>query len=861
MGVIKSNQIANITGGTGIPYNHTFAADGTRRFSGFEITFDRPIDVSTFNPSDVEIHYHHPNLPAGIANDVVISSADYTITPLDTAATFGLISPVRNAGRLASRFLVMLIAGKERSQVGTYSFAVRPDIRDRIRTTAAGNAGNFVDQDQDGITREFDTLAVVGPPAVPARQQDTFAIPTPKDPTKQGPFDLPFDSKTLPIILPGPYVTATQVPNVTISRDNLVLNQTNNALDFVFNRDIDPTSFTVDNIKRLMGPVGVISNYRSASSASITAGSSGSPSTRISTISVPDSLVVKNLGVQVNVTHAAIQNLAITLIAPDGTRVPLVARGTLSGANLQGTRFDDHVTTPIIAGTAPYATVYRPTAGSLRTFDGKNYAGDRMNQDQDGLNGEDQIPFVPGLVPPLPTEDIYRARFLFQPGTNAAPQLTGSAYAFPPNPLEHPDGFLENDFTNLGTAIPYFLGNTPTITDADDPRYTFSGQAPRGIAITSVDNTNGTWQYSRDGGITWADVGSPTASAALLLESAPQNRLRFVPNPEFHALATFTFRAWDLTAGLSPLGADGGIADTTTNGGTTAFSTTDATATVEFFFVNKKPTFVKGPNQTVLEDSGPHTIVGWATRISPDVVFPPTPDEAGQTLTVFVSNNNSSLFLVPPAIDVSTGTLTYTLVPNVSGVANVSVYLKDDGGTLHTGNDTSDPQTFVITVLPVNDAPTFTSVNNYTVNEDSGPISVPGFATISAGPLEASQIVTVSVTNGNNPLFSVQPNIAANGTLTFTPAPNANGTVGVTVHLRDDGSTANGGVDSSGPFTFTITINAVNDVPIFTPGPDQNVLEDSGPHSIANWATGISAGAANESGQTLTFNVLTNSNP
>ena len=40
----------------------------------------------------------------------------------------------------------------------------------------------------------------------------------------------------------------------------------------------------------------------------------------------------------------------------------------------------------------------------------------------------------------------------------------------------------------------------------------------------------------------------------------------------------------------------------------------------------------------------------------------------------------------------------------------------------------------------------------------------------------------------------------------------------ITVTLADNGGTANGGVDTSAPQTFTITVTAVNDAPSFTPG-------------------------------------------
>ena len=57
-----------------------------------------------------------------------------------------------------------------------------------------------------------------------------------------------------------------------------------------------------------------------------------------------------------------------------------------------------------------------------------------------------------------------------------------------------------------------------------------------------------------------------------------------------------------------------------------------------------------------------------------------------------------------------------------------------------------------------------------------------------------------------------------------------------------------------------IGITSVNDVPSFTKGADQTVNEDAGGQSVTGWATAVSAGAANESGQTLAFQVTNNSN-
>ena len=54
--------------------------------------------------------------------------------------------------------------------------------------------------------------------------------------------------------------------------------------------------------------------------------------------------------------------------------------------------------------------------------------------------------------------------------------------------------------------------------------------------------------------------------------------------------------------------------------------------------------------------------------------------------------------------------------------------------------------------------------------------------------------------------------MAADGTLTFTLAADANGSATIQVRARDDGGTFNGGVDVSEPRTFAITATPVPDV-------------------------------------------------
>jgi len=108
---------------------------------------------------------------------------------------------------------------------------------------------------------------------------------------------------------------------------------------------------------------------------------------------------------------------------------------------------------------------------------------------------------------------------------------------------------------------------------------------------------------------------------------------------------------------------------------------------------NVAPSFVKGPDLAVLKNRGPQVVPAWATEISPG---PPT--EAGQLLTFLVTTDNDALFSVPPAL-APNGTLTFTPAHGRIGVAQVIVLLRDNGGTVFGGQDTSAPQTFTITVL------------------------------------------------------------------------------------------------------------------------------------------------------------------
>ena len=68
-------------------------------------------------------------------------------------------------------------------------------------------------------------------------------------------------------------------------------------------------------------------------------------------------------------------------------------------------------------------------------------------------------------------------------------------------------------------------------------------------------------------------------------------------------------------------------------------------------------------------------------------------------------------------------------------------------------------------------------------------------------------------------LFAEGPEVTADGTLIYTPAPDKFGTAEVEIWLVDDGGTANGGEDTSPRQKFFINILPVNDPPVIAPIP------------------------------------------
>jgi hypothetical protein len=172
------------------------------------------------------------------------------------------------------------------------------------------------------------------------------------------------------------------------------------------------------------------------------------------------------------------------------------------------------------------------------------------------------------------------------------------------------------------------------------------------------------------------------------------------------------------------------------------------------------------------------------------------PDNDGLTALLGTGPSHAQTFALN-----GDGSFTYVPDPDFNGGDSFTYHASD--GTLSSGT-----VTVTITVDAVNDAPSFVSGGDVSVNAADGPFSQ-AWATGSAGPAnESAQTLTYTTTVDvlGALLFSTQPSIAPDGTLSFTPNGFL-GTATVTVHVEDNGGTANGGVDTSGEQTFTITIN------------------------------------------------------
>ena len=243
------------------------------------------------------------------------------------------------------------------------------------------------------------------------------------------------------------------------------------------------------------------------------------------------------------------------------------------------------------------------------------------------------------------------------------------------------------------------------------------------------------------------------------------------------------------TVTITPAANLSGTATITVRVSDGALTTTD-TFLLTVTAVNDPPTVTDIANRSIDED----TSTGAVAFTVGDV------DTALAALTV--SGSSSDVSLVPNSSIVLAGTgagrtVTVTPAPNQNGSATITISVSD--------GSTSAPDTFLLTVTGVNDAPGVSDLPDQSINENTSTAAL-GFT---IGDLETDPALLV--VNGSSSDLALVPNqnivfggSGANRTVTIAPTANESGTATITLTVSDGTLTASD--------TFILTVVDGSDV-------------------------------------------------
>ncbi len=178
------------------------------------------------------------------------------------------------------------------------------------------------------------------------------------------------------------------------------------------------------------------------------------------------------------------------------------------------------------------------------------------------------------------------------------------------------------------------------------------------------------------------------------------------------------------------------------------------------------------------------------------------------------------------------------------------VYVYTTGGS---SPYSTQSETASLNIRSKNHAPTLNAISGLNILEDQNAATV-NLSGIGPGVGDDGQSLTVTAS-------SLSPSIVSNpqvtyispqsiGSLLITPAQNVSGSANISVRARDNGGTADNGIDSITQ-TFRVTVLPVNDPPSLQKGSDPIVFEDASKVSLPGWGKQITSGPADEQTQTL----------
>jgi uncharacterized repeat protein (TIGR01451 family) len=232
--------------------------------------------------------------------------------------------------------------------------------------------------------------------------------------------------------------------------------------------------------------------------------------------------------------------------------------------------------------------------------------------------------------------------------------------------------------------------------------------------------------------------------------------------------------------------------------------------------VNDPPTITEIADQTTDEDVPtlpiPFTVNDIETPANDLIV---TAVSSNQTL---VPNANIALTKVSVGASGANWTATITPAEDKSGTTNITITVRDADGA-------EAQETFKLTVTAVNDPPTISEIDDQVSNEDEVLGPIPFTVDDVDTPVE---LLIVTPSSNNQALFRDE-NIDLDGsgkdrTVTLTPEPDAFGEATITLTVSDGELSA---------FTeFKVTVLPVNDPPILSIIPDQEIDEDTSTEPI-----------------------------
>jgi hypothetical protein len=143
------------------------------------------------------------------------------------------------------------------------------------------------------------------------------------------------------------------------------------------------------------------------------------------------------------------------------------------------------------------------------------------------------------------------------------------------------------------------------------------------------------------------------------------------------------------------------------------------TFSLEIKPVNDAPSFTIPTAITLAETSGSQTFNNWAKNI-----FPGALNEFDQELSFRVSVDRQDLFYLQPEIDPITGDLHFFSSDNMNGLAQLSVYLYDNGGTSNNGKNRSETKSCSVIITPFSPSLSDNPVEKLKFISSNEPVSV-----------------------------------------------------------------------------------------------------------------------------------------